>query len=212
MERFLSLLQGHSVKREQEDRMVWKGESKGVFFVKVFYSLLETGGSIIFPLKIVWNPWIPSKVSFFTQEVCWGKVLTLDELQRRGCILACALCKEELESVDHILLHFDKARLLWQLVFSVFGVQWVISESVRETLLGWHGSFIERRHIKAWGAAPCIFWMTWKERNDRYFDGEELSNQRLKSLFLNSFSMWVRVYIGGGYTHLINCIEWLGIG
>ena len=66
MERFLSLLQGHSVKREQEDRMVWKGESKGVFFVKVFYSLLETGGSIIFPLKIVWNPWIPSKVSLFT--------------------------------------------------------------------------------------------------------------------------------------------------
>ena len=27
MERFLSLLQGHSVKREQDDRVVWKGEN-----------------------------------------------------------------------------------------------------------------------------------------------------------------------------------------
>ena len=46
----------------------------------------------------------------------------------------------------------------------------------------------------------------------RYFDSEELSDQRFKNLFLNNFSMWVRVYIGGGYTHLIDFIDWLGIG
>ena len=33
----------------------------------------------------------------------------------------------------------------------------------------------------------------------------------LKSLFLNNFSIWVKVYIGDGYTHLIDFIEWLGI-
>ena len=77
-----------------------------------------------FPFKDCLEPWIPSKVSFFTWEACWEKILTLDQLQRRGWILAnrCALCKEELESIDHILLHCDKAKLLWQLVFSIFGV------------------------------------------------------------------------------------------
>ena len=98
-------------------------------------------------------------------------------------------------------------------MFFIFGVLWVISESVRETLLGWRESFIEKRCIKAWRAVPSyIFWTIWKDRNRRYFGSDELSDQRLKSLFLNNFSMWVRVYIGGGYTHLIDFIEWLGIG
>lgn len=31
-------------------------------------------------------------------------------------------------------------------------------------------------------------------------------------MFLNNFSAWVKVYIGGGYTHLIDFIDWLGLG
>ena len=97
-------------------------------------------------------------------------------------------------------------------MFSTFGVQWAISESIRETLLGWHGSFIENKCIKAWRVAPCIFQTIWKERNSRYFDSKELSGQTLKNLFLNNFPIWVRVSIGGGYTHIIDFIDWLGIG
>ena len=44
----------------------------------------------------------------------------------------CALCKEELESIDQILLHCDKARILWQLVVSIFGIWWIIFEPIRE--------------------------------------------------------------------------------
>ncbi|RVX05071.1 hypothetical protein CK203_019132 [Vitis vinifera] len=63
-ETFLSLfalsdskeLQGHLVKREQEDRVMWKGYSKVVFSIKGLYSLLETDRTIPFPLKKVWNP------------------------------------------------------------------------------------------------------------------------------------------------------------
>ena len=110
--------------------MVWKGGSKGVFSVKGLYFVLETGGTTPFHLKIVWNPWIPSKVSFLTWEACWGNILALHQLQGRGWTLLnrCALCKVELEIMDHILLHCVKERLLWQLVFSIFGVWWVISE------------------------------------------------------------------------------------
>ncbi|RVW85934.1 Pentatricopeptide repeat-containing protein [Vitis vinifera] len=109
MERFLSKLQGQTVKREAGDKIVWKEDNKGVF-----------------------------SVSFFSWEACSRKVLTLDQLQRRG----------------------------WKLVN-------------RETLLGWHGSFVDRRCIKAWRAAPpCIFWTIWKERNRRFFDCEEVFDQR----------------------------------
>ena len=122
----------------------------------------------------------------------------------------CVLCKEELESIDH-RLHYDKARILWQLVFSIFGIWWLISDLIRETFLRWCGSFVDRRH-KAWRVAlSCIFWTIWKERNRRCFECEELLNQRLKDIFLNNFLGRVRVYIEG-CTHLVDFIDWLGHG
>ncbi|KAL6349617.1 hypothetical protein AAG906_035778 [Vitis piasezkii] len=88
-----------------------------------------------------------------------GKVLILDQLQRRGWSLAnkCSLCYAHEESIDHILLHCGKVRL-WELLFSLFRVCWVIQASVRETLLGWQGSFIGRKRKKVWSATPlCLF-------------------------------------------------------
>ena len=91
-----------------------------------------------FPSSVVWNAWVPPKVCFFAWEATWGKALTLDQLQRRGWSLAdrCFLSLSHEESIDHILLHCDKARVLWDLLFSLFRVFWVMQSTVRETLLG----------------------------------------------------------------------------
>ena len=47
---------------------------------------------------------MPPKVAFFAWEASWGKVLTLEQLQRRGFSLAsrCFLCLSEVEMMDHI--------------------------------------------------------------------------------------------------------------
>ena len=80
----------------------------------------------------------------------------------------CFLCKCDKESCDHILLHCSKASLLWQLVFSLFGVVWLVHSSVKEMLLGWHGRFVGKKRNKAWNVAPlCLLWTVWKERNRR---------------------------------------------
>ena len=63
MERFFSKLQGQTMK---EDKIVWKEDNKGVFFVRGFYLLLEIDCTTLFALKIIWNSWIPLKVGFFT--------------------------------------------------------------------------------------------------------------------------------------------------
>ena len=60
------------------------------------------------------------------------------------------------ESIDHILLHCELARSLWNL-FSLFGVSWVLPSSVREALLGWLGSCVGKKRKKVWLSAPlCL--------------------------------------------------------
>ena len=51
-------------------------------------------------------------------------------------------CKRYEESIDHILLHCEEARTLWALLYSMFTVQWVLPATVKETLLGWNGTFV----------------------------------------------------------------------
>ena len=55
-------------REEKEDIVVWKSDSKGRFSIKELYSLLESNCVIPFPLEIIWNSWIPFKVSFFLLE------------------------------------------------------------------------------------------------------------------------------------------------
>ena len=159
-----------------------------IFSVKSLYSVLEPRIAVPFPWNIIWSPCVPTKVGFFALEASWGKVLTLDQLKRRGWAIAnkCFLCCAEEESINHIIIHCSKARVLWELVFVLFGVMWVLPYSARDTLLGWHGSFVGKRHRKAWRATPlCLFWLVWKERNRIAFENENLLVQRLKYSFEN---------------------------
>ena len=144
-------IQAFRVQREIEDKLVWTASRSGAFSVKSLYSTLEPGGSAMFPYVGIWSARVPPKVAFFAWEASWGKILTLDQLQRRGYSLAnrCFLCLTEAETVDHLLLHCVMTRTLWNLLFSLFGVEWVLSSTVKETHLGWHGAFVGKICKKA---------------------------------------------------------------
>ncbi|RVW52500.1 putative serine/threonine protein kinase IREH1 [Vitis vinifera] len=70
------------------------------------------------------------------QKASWGKILTLDKLQRRGWQLPnrCYLCGCEEENANHILLHCTVVKTIWEITLAIFGVQWVFPESVIEGL------------------------------------------------------------------------------
>ena len=130
-----------------EDKILWKETKSGEFFVKSLYGALEMRNATPFPWNIMWNPCVSSKVGFFAWEASWGKVLTLDQLKRRGWTLAnrCFICLVEEEVIEHFLIHFSKAKVLWELIFAL-GVTWVLPSSVKETLHGWNGSFVGKKH------------------------------------------------------------------
>ena len=110
---------------------------------------------------------MPPKVAFFAWEASWGKILTLEQLQRRRYSLAnrCFLCLSEVETVDHLLLHCVKTRALWNLLLSLFGMAWVLSSSIKETLLGWDGAFLGKTRKKARANGPLMYILVSLEGN-----------------------------------------------
>ena len=77
-------LQGKRLVIDLEDRVLWKETKDRKFYVKSLYSALETRSAVSILKNIIWSPCVPTKVGFFTWEALWGKVLTLDQLKRRG--------------------------------------------------------------------------------------------------------------------------------
>ena len=121
------------------------------------------------------------------------------------------LCLSHEESIDHILLHCGKARVLWELLFFLFKVYWAMQSTIREILLGWYGSFVGRKRKKVWKKTPlCLFWTIWKERNRTSFENVKLSIQRLKFLFLCNLLTWTKMFISERLMSIVDFIDWLG--
>ena len=78
MEALFRRLKGQVLRRNDEDVMNWWISKKDLFIVKSFYSSLTPCNAREFPSSIVWNPWVPKKVSFFTWEAFWGRILNMD--------------------------------------------------------------------------------------------------------------------------------------
>ncbi|RVW67016.1 hypothetical protein CK203_064869 [Vitis vinifera] len=153
----------------EEDSVSWKGGKSGKFKVKEAYSCLVSLWTPFFRKKCIWVDRVPTKVAFFAWEATWGKVLTLDRLQRRGWQFpnCCFLCGCAEESVNHVLIHCIVARALWELVLGLVGVKWVFPESVKEVLFSWRGHLVGKKGKKIWKAISlCIFWTVWKRGID----------------------------------------------
>ena len=93
---FFERLYDHSISMDIEDSVEWVDTKSGIFFVRSFDSLAGTGVDH-FPHSVVWNSWVPVRVSFFAWEATWVKILTLDQLKKRGWKMPnrCYMCKEE---------------------------------------------------------------------------------------------------------------------
>ncbi|OVA19128.1 Reverse transcriptase zinc-binding domain [Macleaya cordata] len=56
----------------------------GVFTVKSTYDFQVESISDDFPRKIIWHPKVPSKIGFFMWTAYHRKILTIDNLKKRG--------------------------------------------------------------------------------------------------------------------------------
>ena len=111
----------------------------------------------------------PPKQPFFAREAAWGKVLTLDKLQRRGWHLPnrCYLCGQDEESIHHILLNCPMVNPLWDFFFYLIGFSRVFPKTVKDALINWKSVDVQKlKHS---------FVSNWWSWNSLYI-GEEISS------------------------------------
>jgi len=70
----------------------------------------------------------------------------------------CCLCKMNRESVNHILLHCEVARALWNAIFNRFSLSWVMLLRVVDLFACWWTGGHSRSAVE-WKMVPsCLFW------------------------------------------------------
>lgn len=111
-------------------------EQSGSFSIKSFYNHIVGQNSRIkqvFPTKMIWKASAPPRISFFAWEASKNRILTIDNLMKRGITLKNRryLCKSNSKSCNICcfgvlsLLHYGS----WSTVFlAFFGLQLVLSK------------------------------------------------------------------------------------
>ena len=83
--------------------------------------------------------------------------------------------------------------------------------SIKETLLGWRGSFVGKNRKAVWQVGPlCLFWVIWKARHKIVLEDSVLSIQMLKASFVYLLWSETKLWIKGGPSTLIDFIDWVG--
>nr|POF05274.1 hypothetical protein CFP56_35939 [Quercus suber] len=75
----------------------------------------------------------------------------------------------------------NKAKELWNMVFSLFGVQRTMLSGVAVLLASWSSKSDRHKSAVIWSTIPhCLAWDIWWETNARTFEGSERSVHDLK--------------------------------
>ncbi len=150
----------------------------------------------------------PKRVSFFVWTAAWGQILTHDNLIKRGFSLVgwCCMCRCSGETVSHLLLHCDVAFGLWSRVFDVFGIQWVLPESVADLLFEWLNSLEKHSSIPGilFFCASCGL-CGRTEIVARSKTRRDLRLNRILFFFRTLFN-WSRAW---GFTHSVSILDFL---
>ena len=84
------------------------------------------------------------------------------------------MCKKSGESADHLLLHCEVASALWNYIFTLFGLEWVMPRQILDLLTSWGGSFGCGLVNGSMEDGPVV-------RNVAYLEGEKCTHMRMLS-------------------------------
>ncbi|KAK3213081.1 hypothetical protein Dsin_017787 [Dipteronia sinensis] len=159
------------------DVVVWTHRPNGEFSVKSFERCIEdslSDGQV--DVVFSWGGITPHKVEVFIWQLIRGWVMVNQVLDRFGMLVAasleCSLCRESLESIDHLFLHCSWALRVWYKCMGWWDVVGCCNSSLKEWFSGWMGLCPKVQYGRAWSSLiQAIGWSLWEARNRVVFKG-----------------------------------------
>ena len=167
------------------DLIVWAGNTKdGAPVVKETYNDLNLAtyrDQLSESFFIYWKRRIPTKIVLFGWLVWQGRILTGDNLCKRGFMgpFRCNICCQDLESVEHLFFNCPIIMQLWRLFsIHIMGPLWAPSDFMNAAK-DWDdlkGKF---------KSLPFFFiWEVWRGRNRLIFDDTPFRIHQVYSFIL----------------------------
>lgn len=148
---FLSNLKEVYISTSFPDIRIWNLESSENLSSKSFFmAMLSVQNSpISFPCKKIWRSPAPQRVKEFLWIVPLNRINTLDMLQWRRPSMAlsshwCVLCKKDSASANHISIHCNFSKNIWNHLFASLMRMWVMPNEMVDQF----GAFGRRGTIK----------------------------------------------------------------
>lgn len=153
--KFREMLQPRTIKLiGEEDQIVWCGAKSGNYAVKFGYKFLdqEQMGDQ-WPQHLLWRKDCLQKAGAFAWLAIRERILTGDQLSKLGFAgpFKCVMCKKEIETPTHLLLHCLVAQNCWTRLLQK--IEWVTP--LMGSLLSW---------FQAWGCwgDKSVYSSIWK--------------------------------------------------
>ncbi|XP_028113957.1 uncharacterized protein LOC114312000 [Camellia sinensis] len=198
------------------DCLTWNANTAGCFSVSSVYQWFELGfgaNSLIY--TVLWKAPAPPRAQFFGWLVWKGRIKSASYLRRIGILNAnvdvCyVFCKEEEETINHVLLHCPRVWLIWSYFVRRWGWQWASPGSVQSVIQWWSGCSMTKLEKKLWSVIPyAIFWSIWKQRNDSVFNGVEPNFLALCESIEVRIALWIKSYVPA-LNFTVNDLLWWG--
>ncbi|GKV18280.1 hypothetical protein SLEP1_g28685 [Rubroshorea leprosula] len=199
-EHFRAMINGFKLRIDREDS--WKSvhSSDGCYSMKAAYEFLTPNSSFFEEkwAKVIWNRYVPSKVSVFGWRMFLNRLTTKENLCKRGIVLSgddagCVFCHEGVEQLHHILCGCKRICLVWMKVLGWWEIQSVLPNDmfslVESVVFGISGGVLKDLEALMFLVTA---WFIWYWRNMYVFRTEVMPEKQLfKSIQAKSF-LWLK--------------------
>ena len=122
--------------KHEDDVFIWKENPSGMYSTLLAYANSFEDHDV--PCwAMAWVKDMTPKVNIFFWILLQNKILTLDNLNKMKFLIVnrCALCENDEESMDHIMLHCPYTKLVWDKIWSLMNVDWVSQTTIQLSFL-----------------------------------------------------------------------------
>jgi hypothetical protein len=179
------------------DQLQWRWSPNGTYSSRSAYAALMFEQLVIPGARELWKTHAPNKCRFFIWLVLLRRCWTADRRFRRGLQAdnSCALCSQEPELVDHLVIQCVFSREVWFSALRRCGWHHLAPSADDSFVTWWVHSRkqVAKEHRKAFNSLIiAIVWSIWLERNERCFARSCKSPTAVVRDVWNSVDMWCR--------------------